>query len=173
MNIEQYVDNKKYLVDIYLRKNFEKEELGYQAYYIACMFESDVNILKLIIKKKYLIDVYKPVADHNAFVLACLRNPNVNIIKFLVNDLKFDIHFDEDIGYIVACAYNKNIDVIKYINQDLYKGYLNNIYEYGLYNAIRQNNDVKIIEYLFEKFQFNPNDIQVNQEKNFMNVLLV
>ena len=147
MNLEQYVANKKYQVDIHIQKHFEKEELPYQAYYYACMMESDVNVLKTIIKK-YFIDVKKLVVNMSAFYLACLFNKKVNIIKFFVNDLKFDINCNRENIYLSACAYNNNIDIIKYLNQDLYKNCFdkNNILKNGLYYAIRYNKDVEIIE---------------------------
>ena len=71
MNLEQYVANKKYQVDIHIQKHFENEELPYQAYYYACMLESDVNVLKTIIKK-YFIDVNKLVANLVLFSLRVL-----------------------------------------------------------------------------------------------------
>ena len=77
MNIEQYVANKKYLVGTSFALAFEKEELRYQAYFYACMFENDVNVLKIIIRKHF-IDVYKPV------MIGMLLSLHVLVTKMLI-----------------------------------------------------------------------------------------
>lgn len=87
MDIESYVNNKKNLIKSNEKYNFENEKLCFQAFYCACMFESDLDILKEIITTQM-----------------------ENILKFSncnnINPLRS--------GYILACKFNKNIDIIKY-----------------------------------------------------------
>ena len=123
INLQEYVDariNKLYCKDA--KKIIWKEKLEYQAYFLACAFDSDITII-IYIARKYQIEIYKTDCNgNNAFIYACYYNPNLNIIKILIKQFGMDFKQCNNGGesaFFQACLNNSNKLIIKYFIKDL------------------------------------------------------
>ncbi|AYV77390.1 MAG: hypothetical protein Dasosvirus1_25 [Dasosvirus sp.] len=117
-DIKIYPDTKLYYSKfIDMNASFE-----YKAFWLACFFESDVNVIKKIVETSGIDPNTLDFDGDNGFMMACNLNPNLEIIKYLTTittkpnlKIKSKNNFNAS---ILACCYN-NQQVVQYLFEEL------------------------------------------------------
>jgi hypothetical protein len=170
MNLNAYIN--KFITSI-TRNNYINELnqvffLEYKAFYIACMFESNINIIQDIVDK-YAIDVNKCHYGNNAFILACYSNTNFNVIKYLYEKLHINVNIinnNKNNAFLLACFKNTNINIIKYLHAELQLNIncINCVGNNAFNLALCGNENIDCVKYLIEELNF---DINYKKHKKY------
>lgn len=171
VNLETYVEKHFFKLSSREKYLIQNVNIESKAFFLACYFEQNVNIIKSIIHEN-VVNVHKTdLNNNNGLIYACEKN-KIHVIKYLVDDLHLNIHVVNKFTnncFMYACSSNHDIEVIKYFIEQLNYD-MNIIDKYGfsalLYALL--NAEKKISTYLIEIVRVKMDIESVNTNKLYI-----
>ena len=81
------------------------------------MYETDIDIIKNLIKNNDDSIDYCDSEGNNAFLWTCCFNSNIEIIKYFI-DINIGVDHVNNNGnnaFMLSCKFNKNLDIVEYL----------------------------------------------------------
>lgn len=114
MDINDYIKRNFDSLPNYYKKFLKNEIIGFKAFMISCIIESNVGVIFDIIEKTFVNVNRCDCNKNNGLIIASGFNNNIEIIKFLLNVCNInEINKNGDNAFTFACKNNVNVDIIK------------------------------------------------------------
>ena len=141
------------ILENFLKKYQSSRNIVEQAFYTACWYNNNLEIIKFFVHNKYV----KPKRLNGDYLLlTCERNKNLDIIKYLLticNENNFVDEHENNV-FLMSC-YNENEEVLSHISKK-FKNYMYLVNNEGknAFDIAIGNKNILILKYLINELEF-------------------